>query len=62
MGNRMLFCSGLTAIALITTVAGAAFADTVKFKADLSGSSEVPPDASAGKGTLDATYDTTPSS
>jgi hypothetical protein len=59
MGNRMLYCSGLVAIALITTVSEAAFADMVSFRADLSGSNEVPPNASAGKGTLDATYDTT---
>lgn len=58
MGNKMLFCSSFAAIVLITTVTGAAFADTVKFKADLSASNEVPPNASTGKGTLDATYDT----
>lgn len=58
MGNKMFFCGGLAAIALITTVASAAFADTVKFKADLVASNEVPPNASTGKGTLDATYDT----
>jgi hypothetical protein len=59
MGNRMIFCSGLAAVALITMVGGMAYADSVSFKADLSASSEVPPNTSGGKGTLDATYDTT---
>jgi hypothetical protein len=59
MGNRTIFCSGLAAVALITMVAGAACADIVSFKADLSASNEVPPNTSPAKGTLDATYDTT---
>lgn len=56
--GKMLCCSGLAAFALITMVVDLASADTIKFKADLSASNEVPPNASAGKGTLDATYDT----
>jgi hypothetical protein len=59
MRNRMIFCNGLAAVALITMVAGPAFADSVSFKADLTATNEVPPNTSAGKGTLDATYDTT---
>jgi CHRD domain len=51
--------SSLAALALIAGVAASpAFADTVKFKADLSGASEVPPTTSQGKGTLEATLDT----
>ena len=58
--NKAILRSGLVAFALITCVAAApAFADTVKFKADLAAANEVPPNPSAGKGTLEATYDTT---
>ena len=47
------------ALALATGLAIApAFADSVKFKASLKASEEVPPIQSAGTGTLDATYDT----
>jgi len=35
-----------------------AFADSVKFKGSLKAAEEVPPNQSAGTGTLDATYDT----
>jgi hypothetical protein len=53
------FRSGLAALAFLAGIAAApAFADTVKFKADLSGASEVPPTASSGKGTLEASFDT----
>jgi hypothetical protein len=57
--DTMTFRSGLAALALVTCIAASpAFADTVKFKADLSGASEVPPTTSPGKGTLEATLDT----
>ncbi len=57
--NTTIFRSGFAAFALIACMAAApAHADTVKFKADLAASSEVPPNSSAGKGTLDASFDT----
>jgi CHRD domain-containing protein len=57
--NKTMIHGGIAAVALLTCVAAtSALADTVKYKADLSGTSEVPPTTSAGKGTLDATYDT----
>ncbi|TCU30862.1 CHRD domain-containing protein [Rhizobium azibense] len=48
--------TGLTVLAVI--VASPVSAETLKFKADLRGSSEVPPNDSAGKGTGDITLDT----
>ena len=46
------------AIAALLAIASPSFADTMKFKADLKGSSEVPPNQSAGTGSVTATYDT----
>lgn len=46
------------AVLLWAVAAGAAFADTVKLKADLEPSSEVPPKTSKGHGNLEATFDT----
>ncbi|WP_085031416.1 CHRD domain-containing protein [Ensifer aridi] len=37
---------------------GPGFAETLKFKADLRGSSEVPPNDSAGRGTANISFDT----
>src|SRR6516162_9314985 len=51
-----LLIGGLAAIAVLAT---AAFADTVSYKADLSGTQEVPPVAGGGTGSADMTYDTT---
>lgn len=50
----------LTGAALIAglSLAAPAIAATVNLKADLSGSSEVPPNDSAAKGAVTATYDT----
>jgi len=58
--QKMTPCTAIAAAALATglAVAPAAFADSVKFKASLKGSEEVPPAQSSGTGTLDATYDT----
>jgi hypothetical protein len=42
----------------LTTLAPAAFADTIIYKADLTAASEVPPNDSKGTGTIEATYDT----
>ena len=46
------------AIAALLAIASPSFADTMKLKADLKGSSEVPPNQSAGTGSVTATYDT----
>jgi hypothetical protein len=42
----------------VALIAGAANAEVVKLQADLKGSSEVPPNNSAGSGKVEATYDT----
>lgn len=49
---------GAAAIAALLAFASPTYAETVKFKADLKGSSEVPPNQSAGTGSVTATYDT----
>jgi hypothetical protein len=51
----------LTAIALAAIVftGTPVMAETVSYKADLKGASEVPPNESKGTGNLDAAYDTT---
>src|SRR3954466_15186692 len=41
----------------VALIAGAANAEVVKLQADLKGSSEVPPNNSAGSGKVEATYD-----
>lgn len=46
------------AVAISLLCAGAAAADTVKFTAELKGTSEVPPNTSAGRGEVSATLDT----
>jgi hypothetical protein len=47
------------AVAALLAFGGPAFADTVQFKADMKGATEVPPNESAATGTLTASYDTT---
>ena len=47
-----------TAAAALLLSTGAAFAELVNFSAVLSGASEVPPNDSAGTGTVEATFDT----
>ena len=54
MIKRILF----TAAATAALIGAPAFAETINFKADLTGASEVPPVNTAGKGSLAATYDT----
>jgi hypothetical protein len=57
--DKMIFRSGVAAVALITCMAAtSAFAEVVKLKAELAGTNEVPPTTSAGKGTLDGSFDT----
>ena len=56
--DQTMVRGGLAAFALITCVASTpALAETVKFKADLAGTNEIPPTTSPGKGTLEATFD-----
>jgi CHRD domain len=56
--NQMIFRGGV-ALALITCMAATpTFAEVLKLKADLAGTNEVPPAQSAGKGTLDGSFDT----
>ena len=47
-----------TAIAVLLAFGSASYAETVQFKADLTGSAEVPPNQTTGSGTVIATYDT----
>lgn len=49
---------GGAAIALLLAFAAPSYAETVQFKATLNGASEVPPNQSAGTGTVTATFDT----
>jgi len=49
---------GAAAIAALLAFAVPGYAETVKFKADLTGASEVPPNTSKATGTVTATYDT----
>jgi CHRD domain len=58
MRQVIAFPVGAAAIAALLAFAPAAYAETVKFKADLTGASEVPPNTTTGKGTVTATYDT----
>ena len=50
--------TALAATALLAFMAAPAFAEEVKFSADLAASAEVPPNDSAGTGKVDATLDT----
>lgn len=52
------YAIGGAAVALLLAFASPSFAETVKFKADLKGSTEVPPNQSSGTGTVTASYDT----
>ena len=47
-----------TAAAALLLSTGAAFAELLNFSAELSGTSEVPPNDSAGTGTVEVTFDT----
>ena len=57
MNSRFwISCAGLSFIAVLS-VTSIGFAEVIKLKADLKAADEVPPNDSAGKGTLEATYD-----
>ncbi len=51
------FCVGSAAGAVLLASAAPSYAAAVTFKADLKGSSEVPPNTAAGSGTVTATFD-----
>jgi hypothetical protein len=51
--RSILFLSTLAAASALAP----AFAETIKYKADLSSASEVPPNDSGAKGAIEATYD-----
>ena len=52
------YCVGTAASAVLLASASPTYAAAVQFKADLKGSSEVPPNQTTGSGTVIATYDT----
>jgi hypothetical protein len=52
------YAVGGAAIATLLAFASPSYAETIKFKADLKGSTEVPPNSTAGTGTVTASYDT----
>ena len=51
------FCAGSAAGAVLLASAAPTYAAAVTFKADLKGASEVPPNTTAGSGTVTATFD-----
>jgi CHRD domain len=58
--RQTLVLPGIAAavVALLLAFASPTKAETVQFKADLKGSTEVPPNQTAGAGSVTATYDT----
>lgn len=56
--NATLIRSGLLAAALTGALCAPAFAETMSYKAALTGASEVPPNDTKGTGSVDAAYDT----
>ena len=56
--KHAFFHIGGAAIAVLLAFASPSYAETVQLKAALSGASEVPPNQSAGTGTVTATFDT----
>ncbi len=56
--NTRFLCGALFWLACSTVLAMPCAAETVNFKAELSGKNEVPPNATNGKGQITATYDT----
>jgi hypothetical protein len=53
LARSILFLTTLAAAAALAP----AFAETIKYKADLSSANEVPPNDTGAKGTIEATYD-----
>jgi len=59
MDKSILHCGlGVFAVATCLVLAPPAFAEKVALKANLRGGDEVPPNTTAGRGSLQATYDT----
>jgi hypothetical protein len=56
--HRFGYGFGALALAACLAAAPAAFAETVAYKASLKGAEEVPPNQTAGTGSVQATYDT----
>jgi hypothetical protein len=54
--NSRILCTRIAAISMLA--ASAAVAEQVKLKAELSGTQEVPPTTTQGKGNADVTFDT----
>jgi hypothetical protein len=52
------YAVGTAAIAALLAFASPSYAEVVNFKADLKGSTEVPPNTAAGSGTVTVKYDT----
>ena len=61
LAGRLSFGNGIGDIALLVllTLASASQAETIQFKADLKGFKQVPPNQTAGTGTVTATFDPT---
>lgn len=55
--SLLSYCVGSAAGAVLLASASPSFAATTTFKADLKGSTEVPPNQTAGTGSITATYD-----
>jgi hypothetical protein len=53
-----VICAAVVIVAALGAPATSAFAATIKFKADMSGGGEAPPNNSTGKAHLEATLDT----
>jgi hypothetical protein len=53
----LTYCAGSAAGAVLLAFASPGYAAPVQFKADLKGSSEVPPNQTAGTGSVTASYD-----
>src|ERR1700740_3552908 len=51
------YCVGSAASAALLATASPSYAATTEFKADLKGSTEVPPNQTSGTGSVTATYD-----
>jgi CHRD domain-containing protein len=55
--SLLTYCAGSAAGAVLLASASPSFAAPVQFKADLKGSSEVPPNTTTGSGSVTASYD-----
>ena len=58
MRQTFILPAGGVALAVLLSLASPSFAETMQFKANLSGTTEVPPNQSKGSGEVTASYDT----